>query len=49
MNECNRCGAHVTSRFVRVFGTNSGEINGCPNCMSYRELASGDGVQSDSQ
>lgn len=43
MPTCGECDAYVTSDFIRVFGIN-GEVHGCPNCTSYRELQDGDAV-----
>ena len=43
MPECAECGGHVTRDYVRVFGL-EGEVDGCPHCMSYREIQAGDAV-----
>jgi uncharacterized Zn finger protein len=39
--ECQTCGAHVSKRFVRVFGTNSGEVYACQECANIRDLRHG--------
>ncbi|WP_162832287.1 DUF7563 family protein [Natronolimnohabitans innermongolicus] len=44
MPTCGECDAYVTADFVRVFGVN-GEVSGCPNCATYRELQNGTGVE----
>lgn len=36
-----QCEAYVTGDFVRVFGI-AGEVTGCPNCLTNRELTDGD-------
>lgn len=41
MPECAECGKYVTQDFVRVFGI-EGEVHGCPDCMTQRELSDGD-------
>ncbi|WP_425498442.1 DUF7563 family protein [Natrinema soli] len=41
MPECSDCGRFVTRDFIRVFGI-EGEVYGCPDCMTYRELGTGD-------
>lgn len=41
MAECDRCGAHVTPRFRRVFGGNDGEVRGCPECMDVVDIING--------
>ncbi|WP_455363926.1 DUF7563 family protein [Natronococcus wangiae] len=46
MNNCSRCGEHVSHNFVRVYGVD-GEVNGCPRCMTYRELQAGDGAETE--
>lgn len=42
---CGSCDEYVTRDFVRVFGAD-GEIQGCPNCTTYRELCDGGAVGS---
>ena len=44
MPECQQCGAHVTSRFRRVFGNNDGEVYGCRECMKSTDLLNGEGT-----
>lgn len=44
MPACSDCGGDVTRDFVRVFGID-GEVHGCPDCSTYRELHDGDGVE----
>jgi hypothetical protein len=39
--ECRRCGSFVTQEFTRVFGDNEGQVDGCVDCRSTRELTSG--------
>jgi hypothetical protein len=43
MPECQRCGAHVTEDFTRVFGTDDNEVYGCLDCLVAHELAEGEG------
>jgi Zn finger protein HypA/HybF involved in hydrogenase expression len=38
---CRNCGAFVTPDFARVFGSNDGEVFGCPECTSFRALITG--------
>lgn len=38
---CNNCGAFVTQRFSRVFGDNDGEVYGCLDCGTARDLHNG--------
>ena len=45
MAECDRCGAHVSRRFFRVFASNDGELLGCPMCMSSTDLRDGETVR----
>lgn len=40
---CGNCSGHITRDFIRVFGA-EGEVYGCPQCMTYRELYEGDGA-----
>lgn len=42
---CRNCGNTVTDQFARVFGDNQNIVHGCPDCMTYRELKSGGGVE----
>ena len=41
MAECQRCGAHVTSRFKRVFAGDDKEVHGCLGCMTHRAIIGG--------
>lgn len=41
MSQCLACGSFVTPEFVRVFGSNDGELFGCPACPEYVELFEG--------
>jgi len=41
MIQCRACGSSVTPEFVRVFGSNDGELFGCPACTEYVELFEG--------
>lgn len=34
MPVCKNCGAHVSERFKRVFGDETGEIYACINCAA---------------
>jgi hypothetical protein len=43
MPECQRCEAHVTEDFTRVFGTDDNEVYGCLDCLVAHELAEGEG------
>lgn len=43
MHECKQCGSFVTADFVRVFGNNSDQVFGCPDCMTYADLIEGEG------
>ena len=43
MPECDNCGAHVTSKYVKIFGRN-GEIAACLHCNYRREISDGGGV-----
>lgn len=43
MPTCRNCDRYVTRDFVRVFGL-EGELHGCPNCTTYRELYGGNGA-----
>lgn len=38
--ECERCGASVSPRFVRVFGQDR-SVYGCVDCLSSKELFNG--------
>jgi len=37
MPDCENCGRHVTSDFLRVFGVD-GEVHGCPNCTTTANI-----------
>ena len=41
---CQNCGEYVTKQFVRVFGS-GGEVQGCMNCMTGRQLRNGEAAQ----
>ncbi|WP_306059951.1 DUF7563 family protein [Natronococcus wangiae] len=45
---CGDCGEYVTRDFIRVFGVD-GEVHGCPDCTTYRELYDGGGVDHSSK
>lgn len=47
MPECDGCGSHVSTRFVRVFASNDGVVEGCPQCMSNADLFEGGTVVAD--
>ena len=34
-----RCGAHVNTKFYRVFADNDGEIRKCPACATQAEYS----------
>lgn len=36
-NECQGCGSHVSSRFVRLFGVD-GQVEACLNCTEKNKL-----------
>ena len=38
---CERCGAAVSTRFVRVFGAED-TVHGCLGCLTRRQLAVGE-------
>lgn len=38
---CMNCGAFVTPSFARVFGDNDDRVVGCPECMSFKQIATG--------
>jgi len=40
--KCNNCGSYVTKQFIRVFGSNNGELYGCMNCMTGRQVRDGE-------
>jgi len=42
MPSCGNCGEFVTVDYLRVFGL-SGEVDGCPACMTYQEIKQGGG------
>lgn len=44
MATCENCGGHVTERYARVFGGNSGELHGCPACRSNSDMMEGAGA-----
>ena len=41
MPECENCGAYVTKEFVKVFGTNDGEVHGCLDCVGGTAVKNG--------
>lgn len=41
---CRNCGAHVSPRFVRVFGNNEDELYHCLECSTFRDLQQGAGT-----
>lgn len=43
MPTCNNCGAHVTPRFVKVFGHN-GDLAACLSCRDKQDMANGAGM-----
>jgi hypothetical protein len=48
MVTCDRCGAFVSKDFFRVFGTNDGILDGCPDCTEGG-VVSGETADHDSQ
>jgi hypothetical protein len=43
MPSCDNCGAHVTAKYVQIFGRN-GQLAACLHCNPRRELSDGGGV-----
>ncbi|WP_433628903.1 DUF7563 family protein [Halomicrococcus sp. NG-SE-24] len=39
MANCKHCGAHVSDRFVRVFGDEMGRVHACPACSANAGIA----------
>jgi hypothetical protein len=39
--QCRSCGAPVSARFVRVFGSNAGACHACHECTEIRRLFAG--------
>jgi len=39
MPTCDHCESHVSERFARVFETDGGRIEACPNCASNAGIA----------
>ena len=39
MPDCSRCGAHVSTRFVRVFGLSENGVVACPSCSGRSHIA----------
>jgi hypothetical protein len=39
--QCRSCGAAVSARFVRVFGSNAGACHACQECTEIRRLFAG--------
>lgn len=48
MPECDGCGSHVSTQFIRVFASNDGEVQGCPRCMSNADMFDGGTAVADS-
>ncbi len=46
--ECERCGASVSPRFVRVFGKDK-SVYGCVDCLSSKALFAGKATEPDTQ
>jgi len=44
MPHCARCDAHVTEDYQRVFGTNDGDVHGCPECRAQTDMYRGAGA-----
>lgn len=44
--ECERCGASVSPRFVRVFGKER-SVYGCIDCLSSKQLFAGEATEPD--
>ncbi|AGN02953.1 hypothetical protein L593_15095 [Salinarchaeum sp. Harcht-Bsk1] len=39
MPSCDHCNGHVSERFARVFETDDGSIEACPNCSANAGIA----------
>ena len=39
MPHCKHCDAHVSERFVRVFGDETGRVHACPACSANAGIA----------
>lgn len=39
MPTCDHCGAHVSEQFLRVFATDNGALEACPNCSANAGIA----------
>lgn len=44
--QCERCGASVSPRFVRVFGKGR-SVHGCIDCLSSKQLFNGEATEPD--
>ena len=42
---CTTCDSFVTADFVRVFGTNDGQVFACPSCASMTDVTDGAAVE----
>jgi hypothetical protein len=40
-NTCGYCGEHVTDGFIRVYGTEDGTAERCPECDTWTRLSEG--------
>jgi hypothetical protein len=45
MSRCENCGSFVTGEFVRVFGSNEGQVYGCPDCTPSPDRHGGDAAR----
>ena len=43
--ECQNCGRYVTKQFVRVFGGRDGKVYGCTECLTGRQIRSGEAAE----
>jgi hypothetical protein len=39
MPTCDNCGAHISDRFVRVFGDPNGKVHACIDCAATAGIA----------
>lgn len=43
MPTCGNCGAHVTTKYVKIFGRN-GELRACLHCTNRGDISDGGGI-----
>lgn len=44
MPTCTNCGEFITPDFVRVFGDNENQVQGCPACLTATDICDGETV-----